>query len=314
MNLLSAMYRGGVDLRNYVYDRSLLESHRLAAPVISVGSISAGGAGKTPFVIMLGEMLRQRGLGFDVLSRGYGRKSRGARAIDSNGVAAEFGDEPLLIARRLECPVIVGESRFEAGKLAEQQFGSQLHILDDGFQHRSLARDFDIALLTQDDLKDRLLPSGRLREPLRSLRRADVIAFFDDAALDSLQLAGPAVWHVRRSLSLPEPPANPIAFCGIARPQNFLEQLKSAGVTPIMFKSYRDHHAYTEQDIRNLLALRDQNKAGGFITTEKDAVNLGSAIAQLGEVTIARVTMDIAEPADALDTMLRVIDERKVRA
>jgi tetraacyldisaccharide 4'-kinase len=314
MNLLSAMYRGGVELRNYVYDRSLLESHRLAAPVISVGSISAGGAGKTPFVIMLGEMLRQRGLGFDVLSRGYGRKSRGARVVDSNGVAAEFGDEPLLIARRLECPVIVGESRFEAGRLAEQQFGSQLHILDDGFQHRSLARDFDIALLTQDDLKDRLLPSGRLREPLRSLRRADVIAYFHGAALDSLQLAGPAVWHVRRSLSLPEPPANPIAFCGIARPQNFLEQLKSAGVTPIVFKSYRDHHAYTEQDIRNLLALRDQNKAGGFITTEKDAVNLGSAIAQLGEVTIARVTMDIAEPADALDTMLRVIDERKVRA
>ena len=85
-------------------------------------------------------------------------------------------------------------------------------------------------------------------------------------------------------------------------------------MTPIVFKSYRDHHAYTEQDIRNLLTLRNQNKAGGFITTEKDAVNLGSAIAQLGEVTIARVTMDIAEPADALDTMLRVIDERKVRA
>jgi tetraacyldisaccharide 4'-kinase len=312
MNPLSAIYAGGVGLRNHLYDRGILACHRLAAPVISVGSISMGGAGKTPFVIMLGEILRQRGISFDVLSRGYGRKSRGVRVVQPNGTASEFGDEPLLIAQRLGCPVVAGESRFEAGKLAEQQFHSQFHILDDGFQHRALARDFDVALFTPDDLQDQLLPFGRLREPLISLRRADVVALSPDMSIDSTQFAGQTIWRVCRSLVVPDAPLTPIAFCGIARPQNFLAQLKSAGVTPAAFKAYRDHHAYSRQDVDRLLTLRDQNKGGGFITTEKDAINLGPAIARLGDVAIAKVTMEISEPADALDAMLRVIDERKV--
>ena len=313
MNLLSVIYGDAVAVRNYLYDRGVLASRRLAAPVISVGSISAGGAGKTPFVIMLGEMLRQRGVKFDVLSRGYRRESRGARVVDPNGNVANFGDEPLLIARRLGCPVIVGESRFEAGKLAERQFHSELHILDDGFQHRSLARDFDIALLSADDLKDQLLPFGRLREPFASLPRADIVALSGDIEFDGSQF-GKKVWRVQRSLVLPEIPTRPVAFCGIARPKQFLEQIKSAGVTPAAFKAYGDHHAYSEQDIRTLLALRDKHGASGFITTEKDAVNLGASMLLLGRVTVARVKMDIIEPADALDTMLSVIGERKVRA
>ena len=313
MNLLSVIYGDAVAVRNYLYDRGVLASRRLAAPVISVGSISAGGAGKTPFVIVLGEMLRHRGVKFDVLSRGYRRESRGARVVDPNGNVANFGDEPLLIARRLGCPVIVGESRFEAGKLAERQFHSELHILDDGFQHRSLARDFDIALLSADDLKDQLLPFGRLREPFASLPRADIVALSGDIEFDGSQFRQ-KVWRVQRSLVLHDAPTRPVAFCGIARPHNFLEQLKGAGVTPAAFKTYRDHHAYSEQDILTLLALRDKHGASGFITTEKDAVNLGASLLQLGRVTVARVKMDIVEPADALDTMLRVISERKVRA
>lgn len=313
MNLLSAIYGGAVAVRNYLYDRGVLASRRLAAPVISVGSISAGGAGKTPFVIMLGEMLRQRGVKFDVLSRGYRRESRGARVVDPNGNVANFGDEPLLIARRLGCPVIVGESRYEAGKLAEREFQSKLHILDDGFQHRSLARDFDITLLNADDLKDQMLPFGRLREPFASLRRADIVALSGDIEFDGSRF-GQRVWRVQRSLVLPEIPARPVVFCGIARPKTFVEQVKSAGVAPAAFKAYGDHHAYSEHDVRDLLALHEQNKAGGFITTEKDAVNLGALAAQLGQLTIAQVVMEITEPADALDTMLRVIGERKVRA
>jgi len=310
VNLLSVIYGDAVAVRNYLYDRGVLASRRLAAPVISVGSISAGGAGKTPFVIMLGEMLRQRGVKFDVLSRGYRRESQGARVVDPNGNVANFGDEPLLIARRLGCPVIVGESRYEAGKLAEREFQSKLHILD---QHRSLARDFDITLLNADDLKDQLLPFGRLREPFASLRRADIVVLSGNIEFDGSQF-GKKVWRVQRSLVLPEIPTRPVAFCGIARPKQFLEQIKSAGVTPAAFKAYGDHHAYSEQDIRTLLALRDKHGASGFITTEKDAVNLGASMLQLGRVTVARVKMDIIEPADALDTMLSVIGERKVRA
>jgi len=313
VNPLTVIYAGAVGVRNRLYDRGLRAVHRLTAPVISVGSISAGGAGKTPFVIMLGEMLRERRISFDVLSRGYGRKSRGTKVVDPNGTAAEFGDEPLLIARRLGCPVIVAESRYEAGEIAEREFKSQLHILDDGFQHRSLARDFDIALLTADDLKDQLLPFGRLREPFASLRRADIVALSGNIEFNESRF-GQQVWRVQRSLVLPQIPTRPVVFCGIARPKRFVEQIKNAGVTPGGFTAYRDHHAYSEKDVRDLLALHEQNKAGGFITTEKDALNLGASIAQLGHVIVARVKMDITEPADALDTMLRVLDERTQRA
>jgi len=120
VSLLGAIYGTGIGLRNRLYDRGMLGTQRLRAPVVSVGSISAGGAGKTPFVIMLGGLLKQGGVTFDVLSRGYGRGSKGVKLVDAMGGPREFGDEPLLIARQLDVPVIVGEDRFEAGRLAEE--------------------------------------------------------------------------------------------------------------------------------------------------------------------------------------------------
>lgn len=124
MNPLSLAYGAVTYLRNMVYDTGFF-SAELRGPVISVGSISAGGAGKTPLVLLLGELLKQRKIPFDVLSRGYGRKSKGVLPVDPVGSAAEFGDEPLLIARRLGVPVVVGENRYHAGLLAEQKFGPQ---------------------------------------------------------------------------------------------------------------------------------------------------------------------------------------------
>ena len=218
MNPLSAAYGAVVGTRNHLYDRGLLRVRRLSRPVVSVGSISAGGAGKTPFVIFLGELLKQRGIVFDVLSRGYGRKSRGVLVVDSDGPASQFGDEPLLIARRLGCPVIVGESRYEAGILAEQKFQTQIHILDDGFQHRSLARDFDIALLTPQDCDDQLLPGGRLREPLGSLQRADAVVW---SGSEEPPVSVKRLWRIRRSVSFSGAPSNPVVFCGIARRKRF---------------------------------------------------------------------------------------------
>ena len=153
-----------VGARNGLYRKGYLPQKRLQGPVVSVGNISAGGSGKTPFVMLLGELLKARGLKFDVLSRGHGRESQGVWLVDPGGLPQQFGDEPLLIARKLQVPVIVGEDRYDAGKFAESRFGVQLHLLDDGFQHRSLARDFDIVLVTAQDASDRLLPAGRLRE------------------------------------------------------------------------------------------------------------------------------------------------------
>ena len=151
MNPLSGLFATGVALRNALYDRGLLRQRSLQQPTISVGNLSVGGSGKTPFVLLLGELLKQRRIKFDVLSRGYGRESRGVLEVDPGGLPRDFGDEPLLIARKLQIPVFLGEDRYEAGMLAEAKFAAQIHILDDGFQHRQLARDFDIVLVTPED-------------------------------------------------------------------------------------------------------------------------------------------------------------------
>jgi tetraacyldisaccharide 4'-kinase len=311
LNILSNIYAGAVGARNTLYDRQLLRSRRLAGPVVSVGNVSSGGAGKTPFVILLGELLKQRGIPFDVLSRGYGRRTRGVLLVDPGGGPEQFGDEPLLIARKLQVPVIVGEDRYDAGQYAEARFGAQMHLLDDGFQHRALARDFDIVLVTPQDAKDGLLPGGRLREPLRSLCRADAIVLASGASADAFAVQGKLIWRVRRGILPGNIPMRPVVFCGIARPQNFVLQLRAANIEPAAEAFYRDHHAYMEKDIRELLALRQQSEAGGFVTTEKDAVNLGAYLSALEPLAVVPVKMELADAANALDTMLRMIEERR---
>ena len=311
MNPLSAIYGGVVGARNALYDRGALRARALQGAVVSVGNLSAGGSGKTPFVMLLGELLKARETKFDVLSRGYGRTSRGVRLVDPAGLPQEFGDEPLLIARKLQVPVIVGEDRNEAGRFAEARFGPQLHLLDDGFQHRGLARDFDIVLVTPQDAKDRLIPGGRLREPLSALRRADAVVLASGASAESFPVESKLVWRVRRGIVPQNVPSRPVVFCGIARPQNFVLQLRAANIEPVAEAFYRDHHAYGEKDIRELLELKRKSEAGGFVTTEKDAVNLGGYLAALEPLAIVPVKMELADTANAVDTMLRKIDERK---
>ena len=264
--------------------------------------------------MLLGELLKSRGVKFDILSRGYGRKSRGILQVDPAGLSQQFGDEPLLMARKLQAPVVVGEDRYEAGVFAETKFGVEWHLLDDGFQHRGLARDFDILLITPQDASDRLLPAGRLREPLRALQRADAVVLAGGASEEAFPIHGKLMWRVKRGIVPQGIPARPVAFCGIARPQNFLLQLRAANVEPAAQAFYRDHHAYSEQDVRELLELKQRSEAGGFVTTEKDAVNLGPYLSALSPLTVVPVRMELVDAANAIDTMLRKIEERRCRA
>ncbi len=314
MNPLIGLYTAATSLRNTLFDRGMLSSRRLEQPVVSVGNLSVGGSGKTPLVIALGEMLKGRGIRFDVLSRGYGRKTRGVLVVETDGNAADFGDEPLLIARRLGVPVIVGESRYDAGRLAEGKFQSQLHILDDGFQHRSLARDFDIVLVTERDFDDRMLPSGRLREPLSSLVRADAVVLPAGLVVDHPALQEKPIWRIERELVLPSLPSAPVVFCGIARPDQFFAQVRAAGITPAAEIEFRDHHSYDRSDVERLLAMRVKLSAGGFLTTEKDAVNLGSLQADLKPCAIAALNLTLDHPTDVVDAILAGIAERKLRS
>lgn len=294
-----------IRVRNARYDAARAPIHRLRLPVISVGNISVGGSGKTPFVQTLGRWLNTRGIAFDILSRGYGRTSSGVLQVDPAGTAALYGDEPLLLARTLKAPVFVGEDRYEAG-LAAEAFAerstrpARLHILDDGFQHRRLHRDFDIVLLAHGDLRGSLLPFGRLREPLSSLARANaVVAPEDLAAL----LCVPNIWHIRRRLVLPEPaPTRPLAFCGLAHPGQFWQSLADIGIYPVATYAFGDHHRYKPVDIALLQRLARQHEANGFLTTEKDLVKID--VSQLAPITAPALNLEVENANTRFKSML----------
>ena len=307
---------------------------RLEWPVISVGSISAGGAGKTPVTIALANLLTERSWSVDVLSRGYRRAGRGVAQVDLrvDDPAKQFGDEPTLLARRTGVPVWVGSDRFAAGVAAEanatprQSVYAQedhfprvsvgghdpdavafvisslqteaeadavttprVHLLDDGLQHRGLARSFELILVTGDDLRDALLPAGNLREPFSALRRADALAIREEEVgrltkpLRHLVGREIPLWTVRRTLRFPAPLGvfgaglRPLAFCAIARPENFAAMLAKAGCGVVDTAVFPDHHRYAERDIQELIRLAKKMDASGFVTTEKDAVKLTDA-------------------------------------
>jgi tetraacyldisaccharide 4'-kinase len=301
MNVLGTIYGVAVRTKNSLFDRGTLHSRQLRGPVVSVGSISVGGAGKTPFVLLLGELLKARGVKFDVISRGYRRASRGVALVDPAGSARDFGDEPILIARRLEVPVIVAEKRYDGGVFAEQKFGPQLHVLDDGFQHRALQRDFDIVLVSERDVQDRLLPAGRLREPLRALERASVLVLEEGEPLPELPVKMKATWRVRRGLQVPETARRVIAFCGVARPERFFQELRAAGVVAASEIAFADHHSYTRTNVADLLRLKKDKNCSGFITTEKDVINLGAAqAAELQPLSVTRVSMELIDAEKAM--------------
>ena len=308
---LTWLFAQGVRMRNARYDDGRAPVSRLRLPVISVGNLSVGGSGKTPFVQTLGRWLAAQGIGYDVLSRGYRRHTRGVLRVDAAGPAELYGDEPLLLARTLEAPVFVGEDRYLAGLAAEawaRQNGvpTRLHILDDGFQHRQLHRDFDIVLLSAADLRGTLLPFGRLREPLSALGRADAVAAPEDLAP---LLSAPNVWQVRRRLVLDRPaPSRALAFCGLAKPRQFWESLAEIGITPAATYAFGDHHHYAARDIELLKRLARQHDANGFVTTEKDLVKLDAT--ELGEVCAPQLTIELADAESKFSSMLQSIGVR----
>ena len=311
---LTWLFSQMVKTRNARYDSGRAPVQRLRLPVISVGNLSMGGSGKTPFVQTLGRWLQAQGIGYDVLSRGYGRSSRGVLRVDPAGPASLYGDEPLLLARTLGAAVFVGEERYQAALEAEswdaghdrQGHGTRVHILDDGFQHRRLHRDFDIVLLGHGDLRASLLPFGRLREPLSSLGRANAVAAPEDLAA---LLAEPNVWHIRRRLVLHQPVATrPLAFCGLAHPRQFWQSLHDIGIYPVATYAFGDHHLYNARDIALLRRLARQHEANGFVTTEKDLVKLDGL--GLEAVVAPALTMELENANARFTGMLEVAGVR----
>ncbi len=301
---LVPVYRAGQMLANALRPRP----RELSWPVISVGSLSAGGAGKTPVVRMLAFLLAAHGVGCDVLSRGYGRGSGVVERVDPAGDAGRFGDEPMELARA-GVEVWVGVERLAAGQAAEAEAASHgrdvenpsrtVHLLDDGFQHRRLGRTLDVVLLTLADSRDCLLPAGNLREPLDALRRADVLVVREEEA-EALApwVRGRTCWLIRRTMRLPpDAPERPVAFCGIARPETFFSGLAGIGVEVAGRVSFPDHYLYKGEDIDRLVAAAEHTGAGGFVTTAKDAVKLTDGMRRrLGRLAVANLEVMPADP------------------
>jgi tetraacyldisaccharide 4'-kinase len=319
---LTPLYQLALGLRALRLRAGVEPVRRLRWPVVSIGNLSTGGSGKTPLAIALAQALTARGLRVDLLSRGYGRKSKLAARVDPAGSAEKFGDEPLLIARETGLPVYVAAQRYEAGLLAEAERSADsrflIHLLDDGFQHRQLHRDVNILLLNRRDLSDHLLPAGNLREPLSALLRATVLAVPADEpqveqylretiAIDRNSEAprwqGP-IWRLRRTMEIPSIDGPIAAFCGIARPEQFFAGLEAAGLQLAARAAFPDHHHYTAADVKRLVALAHQSAATALITTEKDRVRLGSLASIFPEslpLKTARLRIEIEDETTAID-------------
>lgn len=334
---LAWSYAAAVRLKNLAYDRRWVEPQRLTWPVISVGNLSVGGTGKTPMVMLLADRLKERGWIVDVLSRGYGRSSQKVAHVDPLGTVEEFGDEPLVMARR-GLPVYVGSHRYQPGRLAEKAVvadappSPRLHLLDDGFQHRRLARTIDIVLVQAADLGGHLLPAGRLREPLRALDRAEICVLrAEDVDLDpslaarvlqQMKRANPnadpgRVWIVERRTTLPlsSPPiAKALAFCAIGDASGFFDGLRETGIEVQETISFRDHHVYTQQDIERLKAAARRSGAQYFLTTEKDGVRLAATLrAELEKVCpviIAGLEVSLREEIRCIGMLDALLKER----
>ncbi|MGC9158610.1 MAG: tetraacyldisaccharide 4'-kinase [Terracidiphilus sp.] len=278
----------GFGLRGFGLRLGWSPVQRLHSPVISVGNLATGGAGKTPLILTLARALEGRGLRVDVLSRGYGRQSRRVACVPADGNAQEFGDEPLLIARETGLRVYVAPRRFDAGQRAEAEGNAGgdrrqlVHLLDDGFQHRQLARTVDIVLVSGRDWRDGLLPAGNLREPRAALRRADVLAVpAEEPEGQTLEKElrrwgwnGP-VWRLRRVMDVP-PVAGPVAaFCGIARPEQFFAGLEGAGIDILLRRTFPDHFPYSRTVLEDLAAEARQRPVAAILTTGKDRVRMG---------------------------------------
>jgi tetraacyldisaccharide 4'-kinase len=319
---LVPLYRLALAFREYRFRAGLAPVRRLRFPVVSIGNLCTGGSGKTPLTIALAQALVARGLRVDVLSRGYRRKSKLAASVNPNGTAEDFGDEPLLIARETGLPVYVAPRRYDAGLLAEadaQPISGQnhppiVHLLDDGFQHCQLARAVDILLLDSRDWQDWLLPAGNLREPLRAIRRASVIAIpaNEPELANELQAWGwkGSIWRLRRTMEIPAVSGPVAAFCGIARPKQFFAGLEAAGLHLTLRAAFPDHHRYTARDLNRLIAAARAAGATAIITTEKDLVRLGklaSAFPASMLFATARLRIEIEDQTAAIDWLINRI-------
>ena len=341
LHIIVPLYRLVIWLRNTLFDLGVLPVTKFPLPVISVGNISVGGTGKTPFTIWLANRLRSDFRCIVIISRGYGRREKGVRVV-SDGAgnildATRGGDEPVLIAQRLpEIPVVVAEKRKAGIQKAIDTFQPDLIILDDAFQHRFVARDCDIVLIDSrtDPETEVLLPAGRLREPLKNLKRATLVLYtHSDPPANNPDMTGwgnyfsgpvgysthDVGYFVDRRMqyfaSVHDLKGMEVtSFAGIADPENFRQALEKAGLILKSFAALPDHHIYDNAWLRDFIKETREMNCRYVITTEKDLVKLPMDILQAMPVLALRLNITVYEPEKLLQTIKRCIDNRVIHS
>lgn len=291
LGLSSGIYGRAVLARRRLIEARPSSRLRLGAPVVSIGNLSVGGSGKTPFTAWLAARLAKAGHRPSILSRGYRRTAPSEEVVivsDGTRVRADLasaGDEPLMLALAVPAAaVVVCADRHRAGRAAEADLGCTVHLLDDGFQHLRLERDVDLVLLDGSDLDDRPLPAGRLREPLAALRSADAILWTGEparAADVAARTGVGTVFPMRRvagplegDAGVPGTGEPVLALAAVARPSRFFEALEETAVDVRARLAFRDHHPYTAEDVERIRTAARDCGASWVVTTEKDLVRL----------------------------------------
>jgi tetraacyldisaccharide 4'-kinase len=330
---LSLLYGAVTRTRLSLYRRGTFQTTKLDRPVISIGNITTGGTGKTPLVEYVARMIASHGKKVCILTRGYGRKDPHLQVIVSDGYdvlasPSEAGDEPYLLATKLagQAAVISSADRIAAGEEAIKDFGTEVFVLDDGFQHLRLARDLNIVCVDASNPwgGGRLLPYGRLRESLDGMSRADCVVLTRCDQVESVEalraevgelIGGRPIFESRmrpvRVASLkngPETIALPGrvgAFCAVGNPVSFFQSLRELGYELGLERAFNDHHVYTPGDVEQLNQLAKQTGSSALITTAKDAVKLkGMAFA------LPCYVLEIEIAIDEADAFQKVILDR----
>ena len=316
-SFLSLIYKSLVAIRNFSYETKLLPTKSLNCKVISIGNITVGGSGKTPTVEYLSNLLQSKGHKVGIISRGYKRKSKSTLVVTDGKKKPEswkhVGDEPFLLAHKLEnIPIVVGTSRYKAGSMMIEKFQPDVILIDDGFQHLSLHRDLDIVLVNSKDKRSdyKLIPSGKLREPISNLIRADLIVitktnihqpsnylinkiegFNHPTIYNEIQIDDLLQYKSNKSNKL-EKIANKkvYLFSALGDNESFKKIMDNTDAEIVGHSKYQDHHHYTFDNLKDIEQEATKSKAEFLITTEKDLVKINP---QYNKIDIYAVRMEM---------------------
>ena len=301
-----------IRLKNFFYDYNLIKPKKTKPTIISIGNISLGGTGKTPFTIAIAKLLTHQGYKVGVSTRGHGRENEGSSFLmkDKNWFVKDFykhwrvaGDETVLLKNNLDnVPVYVSKNKTKAAENLYEKEGCDVVLLDDGFQHRQLYRDIDIALFDHSEKANKIFPYGALRESIIGLKRADII--ISTNVVGNKEGGFALKWDYNDYLLVADNPKNKaegfevlnqysniLSLCAIGSPASFQKTLESLKINYQQSLIYPDHYPFKEKDVKKINSFVKDNKIDLILCTEKDLIKLKQYKEVLG-APLAAITIN----------------------